>query len=126
MATTSLENVRLEIELWRGAREKTGRIPNRIWSQAIKLLDKYSMSEICRALRLSHTQFKNKIKQHDPFTLQSDTPFFEVAMPSKSINNVLPEARRAILYLNVFTVFLNQVSSFTHPMTVARLGLRFA
>jgi hypothetical protein len=82
MATTTLETVRLEIEHWRGTREKTGRIPNRIWSQAIRLLDKHSMSEICRALRLSHTQLKNKIKKHDPFTLNSDTPFYEVAMPS--------------------------------------------
>ena len=82
MAITSLETVRLEIEHWRGTREKTGRIPNRIWSHAIRLLDKHSMSETCRTLRLSHTQLKNKIKQHDPFTLNSDTPFYEVAMPS--------------------------------------------
>tara|TARA_R110002110_G_scaffold414387_2_gene644256 strand:- start:1173 stop:1556 length:384 start_codon:yes stop_codon:yes gene_type:complete len=82
MTTTTLEAVRIEIEHWRGTREKTGRIPNRIWSQAIRLLDKHSMSEICRALRLSHTQLKNKIKQRDPFTLKSDMPFYEVAMPS--------------------------------------------
>ena len=82
MANTTLEAVRLEIEHWRGAREKSGRIPNRIWSQAISLLDKHSMTEICRVLRLGHTQLKNKIKQHDPFRLTSDTPFYEVAMPS--------------------------------------------
>lgn len=82
MAATTLEAVRIDIEHWRGSREKSGRIPNRIGSQAIKLLDKHSMSEICRVLRLSHTQLKNKIKQHDPFTLNSAPPFYEVAMPS--------------------------------------------
>jgi hypothetical protein len=82
MASTTLESVRVELEHWRGTREKSGRIPNRIWSQAISLLDKHSMSEICRMLRLSHTQLKNKIKQHDPFTIKIDTPFFEVATPS--------------------------------------------
>lgn len=40
------------------------------------------MSEICRMLRLSHTQLKNKIKQHDPFTIKSDTPFYKVATAS--------------------------------------------
>lgn len=62
MATTKLETVRIEIEYWRGTREKSGRIPNRIWSQAIRLLDKHSMSEICRVLRLSHTQLKIRSK----------------------------------------------------------------
>lgn len=40
------------------------------------------MPEICRVPRLSHTQLKNKSKQHDPFTIKSDTPFYEIAMPS--------------------------------------------
>ena len=66
MATKTLEAVLIEIEHWRGTREKSGRIPNRIWLQAIQLLNKHSMSEICRVLCLSHTQLKNKIKQHDP------------------------------------------------------------
>lgn len=82
IATKTLEAVRIEIEHWRGTREKSGCITNRIWPQAIKLLDKHSMSEICRVLRLSHTQLKNKIKQHDPFTLNSDTPFNKVAASS--------------------------------------------
>jgi hypothetical protein len=82
MTTPPLETVRLELEHWRGTREKSGRIPNRIWSKAISLLDKHSKTEICRVLRINHTQLKNKIKQHDPFTIKSDTPFYEVAMPS--------------------------------------------
>ncbi len=75
MPNTTLETVRIELDRWRGTREKSGRIPNRIWLQAIGLLDNHSMSEICRALRLSHTQLKNKCKQHDTFTIKSDTPF---------------------------------------------------
>ncbi len=82
MPTTTLENVRIELDRWRGTREKSGRIPNRIWLQAIGLLDKHPMSEICRVLRLCHTQLKNKCKQHDPFMIKNDTPFYEVAMPS--------------------------------------------
>lgn len=41
MAATTFEAVPLEIEHWRGSSEKAGRIPNRIWSQAISLLDKH-------------------------------------------------------------------------------------
>ena len=82
MATTTLDAVRIEIEHWRGTREKSGRIPNRIWSQVIRLLARHSILKICRASHLSHTQLKNKIKQQDSFTLNSDTPFYEVAMPT--------------------------------------------
>ncbi len=36
MAYTTLKTVRLEIKHWHGTREKSCRIPNRIWLQAIK------------------------------------------------------------------------------------------
>ncbi len=90
MPPTTLETLRNELDRWRGTREKSGRIPNRIWLQALGLLDKHSMSEICRALRLSHTQLKNKCKQHDPFAIKSDKPFYEVAMPSIKVSDHLP------------------------------------
>ena len=78
----TLESVRHEIEHWRRTKTGRGRIPNRIWTNAVALLGRHTMSEICRVLRLSHNQFKTKQKHKDPFTLHSDTPFYEIAMPS--------------------------------------------
>jgi len=127
MAITTLETVRIEIEHWRGTREKSGRIPNRIWSQAIRLLDKHSMSEICRVLRLSHTQLKNKIKKHDPFTIKTDTPFYEVAMPSikqqqtdiklgTSIEIKRPDGTLVIIKHLSDPVIINMISSFVRSL----------
>lgn len=127
MATTTLETVRVELDRWRGTREKSGRIPNRIWIQAIGLLDKHSMSEICRVLRLSHTQLKNKLKQHDPFTIKSDTPFYEVAMPSikhqqtdiklgTSIEIKRPDGTLIIIKHLSDTVIINLISSFVRSL----------
>ncbi len=127
MPTTTLETVRIELDRWRGTREKSGRIPNRIWLQAIGLLDNHSMSEICRVLRLSHTQLKNKCKQHDPFTIKSDTPFYEVAMPSikhqqtdirlgASIEITRPDGTLVIIKHLSDPVIMSLISSFVRSL----------
>ncbi len=81
-ATNTLEAVCIELDHWRSTRKKSGKIPDKIWAKTLKLLDRYSMNEVRQALRLSHTQLKNKLKQKDPFTLNSETPFYEIAVTS--------------------------------------------
>lgn len=83
MSTThSLKAVGIELDHWRANKEKSSRIPDNLWSKIINLIDKHSMKEICRFLKLNQSQLKNKVKPKDPFALNSDTPFYELSVPS--------------------------------------------
>ena len=57
-----LESVQYQFETWRETR-KTLRepIPEYLWEAASKLKDEYSISRISKALRLNHTDLKNRI-----------------------------------------------------------------
>lgn len=52
-----LERVLAEFDAWR-ARPRGRLIPDRLWTAAVGLLDRYSVSRICRQLRLNPTRFK--------------------------------------------------------------------
>ena len=52
-----LERVLAEFDAWR-ARPRGRLIPDRLWTAAVGLLDRYSASRICRQLRLNPTRFK--------------------------------------------------------------------
>lgn len=49
-----LKQVQLEFQEWRASKTRLQqRVPSHLWQAAIKLLDRYSVSQICRALNLS-------------------------------------------------------------------------
>jgi hypothetical protein len=52
-----LERVLAEFDAWR-ARPRGRLIPDRLWTAAVGLLDRYSASRICRQLRLNPTRFQ--------------------------------------------------------------------
>lgn len=52
-----LERVLAEFAAWR-AKPRRRRIPDRLWTAAVGLLDRYSASLICRQLRLNSTRFQ--------------------------------------------------------------------
>lgn len=82
IAPVTLKTLRRDLEHWRGTRKKSGSIPEHIWKQAISLLSNNTKAEICRELRFTHSEVNKKIKKNDPFTIKTDTPFYEVAIPS--------------------------------------------
>ena len=59
-ATLSLEEVAKHFEQWRSTKSRGERIPQRLWSEAVGLLEVYSLLQVTRALRLDWA----KLKQH--------------------------------------------------------------
>jgi hypothetical protein len=78
----SLDSVCDEFNHWRSTKTKHGRIPNNLWLKAIQLLDRYSMSELSRALRVSHDQIRAKLNLKNNLTAEEPMPFVEIAVPS--------------------------------------------
>ena len=51
--TLALARVRAEFDEWRSGRSGRGRIPDRLWLQAVSLLDSCSAAVVCKELGLS-------------------------------------------------------------------------
>ena len=56
----TLEAVAEHFERWRRNRKKGERIPARLWSEAIDLVDRYGVSQVTRTLRLSGTDLNKR------------------------------------------------------------------
>lgn len=59
-----LDSVLAEFDAWR-AKPRRRRIPDRLWTAALELLDRYASSTICRHLRLNPARFKQAREVHD-------------------------------------------------------------
>jgi hypothetical protein len=57
----TLEKVQKQFETWRNTRKIRGPIPEELWESAIKLSKDYSIGKISRALRLSHSDLKERV-----------------------------------------------------------------
>lgn len=55
-----LLQVRALFESWRATRPHKEPIPNALWSATLSLLDRYPINEICRELRLSGQQLRER------------------------------------------------------------------
>ena len=63
-----LESIRYQFEQWRKSRKnRRERIPENLWSAAVRLRDQYSVNQISRTLRLNYTDLMKRI----PTSLQS-------------------------------------------------------
>lgn len=76
-----LDTVKINFSHWRKSRKGREPIPDQLWKQVYQLGSQYPISQICRTLRISNTQYKANIHK------QEDTPqFVEVKN-----HEVLPE-----------------------------------
>jgi hypothetical protein len=78
----TLESLRVELDNWRSTRTKQGRIPDDLWTKAISLLGKYSMSQLSRELRVSNAQIRAKLNLLNKPKSAASEPFIEVPIPS--------------------------------------------
>ena len=62
-ADLALTRTRAAFEAWRAAQNKRRRIPQHLWLAAVKLLDHYSLTRVCRELRLSPTQLRKHLNR---------------------------------------------------------------
>jgi hypothetical protein len=60
-----LARVRAEFDEWRSGRSGRGRIPDRLWRQAISLLDSCSAAVVCKELGLSPGALRNHRRSLD-------------------------------------------------------------
>lgn len=65
-----LEAVRRRFELWRRTRQGRSRIPEKLWTSAVKLAATYGLCRTARALRLDY----NALKQHLESAGLKDSP----------------------------------------------------
>jgi hypothetical protein len=79
-ASTPLEAVVQQFEHWRATRIKRSRIPDALWALVTPLMDQYSHNEIVSALRLNHTQLKERVLQFSSQVPRSAT-FVEYPLP---------------------------------------------
>lgn len=62
-----LELVQEQFEKWRSSPNKKKPIPNHLWQLAINLCEKYLITQVCKTLRLNHSDLKKKIAQSKSF-----------------------------------------------------------
>lgn len=60
-ADLALTQTRAAFEAWRAAHNKRRRIPQHLWQAAVKLLAHYSLTRVCRELRLNPKQLRKHL-----------------------------------------------------------------
>lgn len=60
ISTLTLEAVAEHFAQWRADKRPGERIPQRLWQEAIDLLDRYQISQVTRVLRLSGTDLNRR------------------------------------------------------------------
>lgn len=56
------EAVRRRFELWRSTRQGRGRIPERLWKSAVKLVATYGLCRTARTLRLDYNALRQRVE----------------------------------------------------------------
>jgi len=81
-----LENVRRRFERWREGREPGTRIPQKLWSAAVKAASLYGISRTATVLRLDYYSLKSRLEEESGSCAASEaTPevaFVELAAPA--------------------------------------------
>ena len=85
-STLSLKEVNTKFEHWRSTRTKRTRIPSVLWQQVLILLNKHSIGQLTKILRISSRQIKIKMKQYSANpkhkTIGKSTDFIAIDVPS--------------------------------------------
>ena len=64
-ASTRLQQLRCELEQWRGAHRPRSRLPEGLWSAAVQLARQHGLYRTARTLRLDYGGLKKKAQQTD-------------------------------------------------------------
>ena len=59
-ALDDLARTRMAFDTWRSSQPGRRRIPDHLWDAALALLDRYPLSRVCRELRLSPKQLRQR------------------------------------------------------------------
>ena len=90
----TLEEVKDRFEDWRGSRDRTGKIPDDLRSDAASLVGRYYNPDILRDLRLNSAQLKrfliDKQKPITPPTASPTLSFLEIPLPSVPVVSFSP------------------------------------
>lgn len=84
----SLQEVNAKFEEFRSERKKLTKFPDHLWEQAVKLLEHYSLTEVCQQLRVSTKQIKAQMDKLNAKP-SPDINFVEVNNDLSSANNSL-------------------------------------
>jgi len=57
----SLKDVNAQFEAYRSSRKKMTKFPDKLWQQAVSLLNNHSISEVARTLRVTNQQIKTQL-----------------------------------------------------------------
>lgn len=57
----TLREVRKRFETWRRGKRRGSRIPRDLWGAAVEVCAVHSVNQVCRALRLNHTELKRRV-----------------------------------------------------------------
>lgn len=81
-----LERTRRRFEQWRQTRKTRTRIPDSLWSAAVKMAGRYGICRTAKALRLHYYTLKERVEKQavatDGLETESRTAFFELSVPS--------------------------------------------
>jgi hypothetical protein len=73
-----LEQVRAELDAWRGQRRKGDRIPEGVWQRAAGAARQYGLNAVSRALRLDYYHLKRRAAGKQPRRQQPAPVFVEL------------------------------------------------
>ena len=84
LPTTTLKDVHFLFAQWRETRPHKCRIPEELWTAAVRLSNEYSIHKISRTLRLSHSELKARAERfhsnQSPAPLQHFIPI-DISLP---------------------------------------------
>lgn len=63
LPTTTLKDVHSLFTHWRETRPHKCRIPEELWTAAVRLSNEYSIHKLSRTLRLSHSELKTRVER---------------------------------------------------------------
>ncbi len=79
-----LETARQRFERWRRTRKPPSRIPERLWTSAVKLSRQYGVHRTARALRLDYMRLKKRAAQSSMVADRGIAPTFLEVVPTQS------------------------------------------
>ena len=79
---TPLARGRDRFEVWRRTRKVGARIPNKLWSLAVKLVDAHGLNRTASVLRLDYYSLKKRVEARNSVSTSVPREFIELPSPS--------------------------------------------
>ena len=91
-----LETARKRFEPWRRTRKPPSRIPERVWTSAVKLSRQYGVHRTAHALGLDYMRLKKRVAQSSKVVDRGGAPrFLEVVAPQSGLAECIIEMENA-------------------------------